>query len=123
MRVSDGAPQYLNRLIAASFISRLMLFEGTWQKYQMNNNTMAQKYLDLAVRAADIVKISGKYTFTSDFRSLFGSEDLTANKEVIMYRVYDAALRSYTPYCFIFKHNRKPGTCSKPRSCKIIFVQ
>lgn len=93
MRVSDGAPQYLNRLIAASFISRLMLFEGTWQKYQMNNNTLAQKYLDQAVRAADIVKISAKYTFTNDFRSLFGSEDLTANKEMIMFRVYDAALQ------------------------------
>ncbi len=69
-----------------------MLFEGTWQRYQLNNTAKAQKYLELAVTAAEIVKNANKYTFTSDFRSLFGSEDLSANKEVILYRVYDAAI-------------------------------
>ena len=92
MRLSDGSAQYLNRYIAASFISRLMLFEGTWQKYHLNDLVRAQKYLEMAVEAADLVRLSGKYTFTSDFRSLFGSEDLTNNKEVIMFRVYTAAL-------------------------------
>lgn len=92
MRLSDGNVQYLNTYIAASFISRLMLFEGTWQKYQSNNQEKAKKYLDLAVRAADLVMKSGKYSFTSDFRSLFGSDNLSGNKEVIMYRTYDAAI-------------------------------
>jgi hypothetical protein len=92
MRLSDGATQYLNKYIAAAFISRFMLFEGTWQKYQLNDQVTAKKYLELAVRAADLVKSSGKYSFTSDFRSLFGSEDLSSNKEVILYRVYDAAI-------------------------------
>jgi hypothetical protein len=92
MRLSDGNVQYLNRYIAAAFISRFMLFEGTWQKYQLNDQATAKKYLELAVRAADLVKLSGKYSFTSDFRSLFGSEDLLSNKEVILYRTYDLAL-------------------------------
>jgi hypothetical protein len=92
MRLTDGSTQYLNRYIAAAFISRFMLFEGTWQKYQLNDQTTAKKYLELAVRAADLVKLSGKYSFTSDFRSLFGSDDLSSNKEVILYRVYDAAI-------------------------------
>ena len=92
MRLSDGNAQYLNRYIAAGFISRLMLFEGTWQKYHLNNTEKAVKYLQLAVDAADIVMESGKFSFTSDFRSLFGSMDLAGNKEVIMYRHYDAAL-------------------------------
>lgn len=92
MRTSDGNVQYLNRYVAAGFISRLMLFEGTWQKYHLNNSEKAKKYLELAVRAADIVMKSGKYSFSSDFRSLFGSQDLASNKEVIMYRHYDAAL-------------------------------
>ncbi len=92
MRLDDGNVQYLNRYIAASFISRFMLFEGTWQKYHENNTTKAQKYLNLAVQAADLVMSSSKYSFTSDFRSLFGSEDLSGNKEVILYRVYDASL-------------------------------
>lgn len=92
MRLTDGDNQYLNRYIAAGFISRFMLFEGTWQKYHLNNTDKAKKYLEMAVRAADIVMNSGRYTFTSDFRSLFGSQDLATNKEVLMYRKYDAAL-------------------------------
>lgn len=92
MRLNDGNAQYLNRYIAAGFISRLMLFEGTWQKYHLNNTAKAQKYLQMAVDAANIVMSSGKYSFTSDFRSLFGSFDLSGNKEVILYRHYDAAL-------------------------------
>ena len=92
MRISDGSAQYLNKYIAASFISRFMLFEGTWQKYQLNNQEKAKQYLELAVRAGDLVMQSGKYSFTSDFRSLFGSEDLTTNKEVILFRAYDATI-------------------------------
>jgi len=89
MRTSDGNVQYLNKYIAAGFISRFMLFEGTWQKYQLNNQDKSKKYLELAIRAANIVMSSGLYSFTSDFRSLFGSESLSGNKEIILYRSYD----------------------------------
>lgn len=92
MRLSDGNPQYLNRYIAAGFISRFMLFEGTWQKYHLGNTEKAKQYLQLAVRAADLVIQSGKWSFGNDFRSLFGSEDLATNKEVLMYRQYNAAV-------------------------------
>lgn len=92
MRVSDGNAQYLNRYIAAGFISRFMLFEGTWQKYHEGNTEKAKQYLELAVAAADLVMTSGSWSFSSDFRALFGSENLAGNKEVLMYRHYDAAI-------------------------------
>jgi hypothetical protein len=93
MRILDNnSAQFLNKYIAAAYISRLMLFEGTWQKYHLNNSEKAKKYLDLAVKAAQFVIDSKKYNFTSDYRSLFGSEDLSANKEVILFRQYDAAI-------------------------------
>ena len=93
IRVSDGNAQYLNKYIAASFISRFMLFEGTWQKYHLNNTEKAKKYLELAVEAADFVIASGRYEFDTDFRSLFGTigAGLGSSKEIIMYRHYDAA--------------------------------
>jgi hypothetical protein len=91
MRTNDGA-QLLNVYIAAGFISRFMLFEGTWQKYHEGNNAKAQKYLELAVKAGDLVINSGKWSFGSNFRALFGSESLAGNPEVLMYRVYDAPL-------------------------------
>ncbi|MFO7256816.1 MAG: RagB/SusD family nutrient uptake outer membrane protein [Bacteroidota bacterium] len=92
MRLNDGNPQSLNRYIAAGFISRFMLFEGTWQKYHLNNEEKAKQYLQLAIDAGDLVLESGLWSFSSDFRSLFGSEDLAGNPEVLMYRKYDAAI-------------------------------
>jgi starch-binding outer membrane protein, SusD/RagB family len=91
IRVNDGA-QYLNKYIAAAFISRLMLFEGTFQHYHNLDAARAKKYLEFAVEAAEIVMNSGKYNFSKDFKSLFSSESLAGHPEVILYRAYDAAL-------------------------------
>ena len=91
IRVNDGA-QNLNEYIAAAFISRLMLFEGTYEHYHGLDEARAQKYLDLAVQAAEVVMNSNKYSFGSDFKSLFTSESLAGNPEVLLYRTYDASL-------------------------------
>lgn len=90
VRLDDGN-NVLNRYIVAGFISRFMLFEGTWQKYHLNDQVRAKKYLELAITAGDFVINSGKYNATSNFRSLFGSQDLKGNPEMLMYRHYDAA--------------------------------
>jgi starch-binding outer membrane protein, SusD/RagB family len=91
IRENDGA-QYLNKFIAAGFISRFMLFEGTFQHYHGLDAARAKKYLEFAVEAAAIVMSSNKYNFTRDFKSLFSSESLAGHPEVLLYRAYDAAL-------------------------------
>src|SRR5690606_10838924 len=91
MRENDGVG-YLNRYVAAALISNLMLFEGSWQKYHDLDGTRAKKYLEFARDAAEYVMNSGKWSFSSDFKSLFASENLAGNPEVIFYRVYDDAL-------------------------------
>ncbi|MFC0775598.1 RagB/SusD family nutrient uptake outer membrane protein [Terrimonas alba] len=91
IRENDGT-QFLNRNIAAAFISRFMLFEGTYQHYHGLDAARAKKYLEFAVEAAEIVMNSGKYNFTRDFKSLFATESLAGHPEVLLYRVYDAAL-------------------------------
>ena len=128
MRVDDGA-NTVNRYVAAAFISRFMLYEGTWQKYHAgeefthkvfvdaNGNQTnkidsgtekfvtetvcddehAKKYLELAVKAADLVMQSNKYSFGSSFKALFTSEDLGSNSEVLLYRHYDEALQVRHP--------------------------
>jgi hypothetical protein len=90
VRIDDGAMN-VNRYVVAGFISRLALFEGTWQKYHYNNTERSRKFLSLAVEAADMVKNSNKYVFDTEFRALFGSNDLSGSKEVIFYRHYDIA--------------------------------
>lgn len=91
IRENDGV-NVLNRYIAAAFISRFMLFEGTFEYYHGLDQTRAKKYLEFAVEAAQIVINSNKFTFTSNFKSLFSSESLVGNPEVLMYRIYDATL-------------------------------
>ncbi len=91
IRDDDGA-QFLNKNIAAAFISRFMLFEGTFEYYQGLDQTRAKKYLEFARDAAEIVMNSNKFNFSRDFKSIFSSESLTGHPEVILYRVYDAAL-------------------------------
>lgn len=91
IRVNDGT-QYLNRDIAAAFISRWMLFEGTFQKYHNGDNERAKKFLNFSVKASEMLINGGKYQISGDFRSLFGSEDLSGNKECILYRTYSSAL-------------------------------
>jgi starch-binding outer membrane protein, SusD/RagB family len=92
MRANDGA-QFLNKSIAAAFISRFMLFEGTYELYHGLDQARAKKYLEFAVQAAEVVMSNPKYSFGSDFKSLFSSESLAGNPEVILYRAYDAALQ------------------------------
>ncbi len=91
IRKNDGT-QYLNRYIAAGFISRLMLFEGTWQKYHKSDTELAKKYLTQAKEAGELVLGNNQWQISSDFKSLFGSMDLSGNKEVLMYRHYDAGV-------------------------------
>lgn len=91
VRLNDG-DQNVNRYIVAGFASRFALYEGTWQKYYYKNNERAKKFLDLAVEASNLVIQSGRYDIVTDFRSLFNSQDLKGNRDVLLYRHYDAAV-------------------------------
>ncbi len=91
IRENDGT-NMLNKNIAAAFISRFMLFEGTYQQYHGLDAARAKKYLEFSAEAAEVVMTSNKFNFTRDFKSIFASESLAGHPEVLMYRIYDAAL-------------------------------
>ena len=88
VRTNDG-DQQINRYVVASYIARIALYEATWQKYYYKNNDRAKKFLELAVANADYVINSGRYDIVTDYRSLFVSNDLKGNKDVVFYRHYD----------------------------------
>lgn len=90
IRNSDGAQQ-VNKYVAAGYISRIALSEGSWQKYYYKNNDRAKKFFELATDAANVVMNSGRYDIVTDYRSQFTSDNLSGNKDVIMYRQYDGA--------------------------------
>ena len=88
VRLNDGE-SFVNRYVVAANVSRVALYEGSWQKYYYNDNERAKKFLNLAKDAADMIISSGKYDIATDYRSLFTSASLAGNKEVIFYRKYD----------------------------------
>lgn len=91
IRTNDG-DGYVNKYIVAAYITRLALFEGTWQRYHENNIERAKKFLQQVVEKGDFIRNSGKYAIQTPFRELFGSNDLSKNTECIMIRRYDAGL-------------------------------
>ena len=97
--------QLVNRYLVAAYICRLMLCEGTWQKYYYNNTQRAQKFFEFAIEAGNYVINSGYYSINKDYRALFGGGDLKTDNECIMYRVYNASatptalLHTVATYC------------------------
>src|SRR5690606_28148399 len=117
IRENDGT-NVLDRNVAAAFISRLMLFEGTFQHYHSINAERSKKYLEMARDAAEIVMNSGAYSFGSDFKSLFASDDLSGNPEIIMMRAYDAAL-TVTHHITSYSN----GTETNPGNANLVLIK
>ena len=89
IRVSDGVKGLtINRDVALAYTSKVMLFEGTWQKYRENNNAKATEYLTIAKNAAAKIMDGGKYSLTPEFKDLTTSISLAGNPEIILYREY-----------------------------------
>jgi Phage terminase large subunit len=100
---------YVNKFTVLAFMSRVFLFEGTWQKYHHNNTAKANEYLEAARWAAYEVMTKGNYSIAPDYRKMFNSLDLTKNPEIILFRRYDVGpglvMHSLATY-----NNREPQT-------------
>lgn len=87
----------LNKETVLQFISRVALFEGTWEKYHMNDpfgadNPDPEKYLSISANASKTLIDMGTAELSSDYSALFNQEDLDDNPEVMLERQYSAAL-------------------------------
>lgn len=109
VRIADAATgaqgQIVNRYVVLAFMSRVFLFEGTWQKYQENNLTKAAEYLEASRWAANELITSGAFSIAPDYRKLFNSLDLAGNPEVIMYRSYVTGVLTHA---LISYNNKEP---------------
>ena len=88
--------------VALAFKSRVCLFEGTWEKYHAGSvfgvaNSNPQKYLQLAVQAAEAVMQTGMYSIYTtgkpDWDYFFFAEiDYSNNPEVLFWKKYDVTI-------------------------------
>lgn len=88
VKTNDGSLN-VNRYIVAGFISRLALTEGSWQRYYYNNSGRAKEFFELAQSAGDYVINSGQYAIVTPYREQFVSENLSGNRDILLYRQYD----------------------------------
>ncbi|MTK52002.1 RagB/SusD family nutrient uptake outer membrane protein [Paludibacter sp.] len=91
----------VNQDIANALKSRICLYEGTYSKYQLNDNARATNYLNQCKTASEAVMSSSAYALNSDYRSVYSSLDLSNNKEAMLYRIYldGVVTHSVVGYC------------------------
>jgi len=81
----------------AVFYARTALYEGTYRKYhpELNLGSSANAFLDTAVKVASDIMASGNFSIyntgnpSQDYFTLFNSQDLSTNREVILNNVFD----------------------------------
>ena len=101
VRASDGSLQ-VNKYVVAGMASRFMLREGTYLKYHEIDQEVAKQCLRFAKQAAEIVMNSGKYSIAPSYKSLFVSDDLAGNPEVLMYRHYVDGVLAHSTLTYSF---------------------
>ncbi|HSI70450.1 MAG TPA: RagB/SusD family nutrient uptake outer membrane protein [Gillisia sp.] len=85
----------VDRNVVLAFMSRVFLFEGTWQKYHENNSAKAAEYLEAAKWAAGEVIRSGEFSL-GNYREVFNSLSLAGNPEVILFREYELGMLTHS---------------------------
>ena len=98
----DNSSTQVTKWVALALKSRICLFEGTFRKYhpEAGLNSTADKWLQEAANAADLLIKSGQYRLqntgnpASDYRSLFISENPVSN-EVLLASVYNNSLKKW----------------------------
>lgn len=106
VRVNDGVLD-INRDIVLAFMSRHLLYFGTFLKYHNIDQAVATNLLTKAKWASEQLMNSGKYQVVDDYRGIFTSENLTGNKEVIHFRQYETAKCTHS---LVSYNNQEPQT-------------
>jgi hypothetical protein len=91
-------------------MARHALYEGTYRKYhgELNLQSSAEKYLQIAVDAASEIMKNGGFSLyntghpENDYFTLFNSLDLTTNPEMIQAHYYDKSTASNGFWAYMF---------------------
>jgi hypothetical protein len=106
-------PQQLivTKWVVLAFMSRVFLFEASWQKYHANNTAKATEYFEAAKWAANEVMSKSPFNIAPDYRKMFNSIDLNNNIEIILYRRYETGAGLVTHSLNTY-NNKEPQTGS-----------
>lgn len=107
VRLSDGEKGLtINRDVVMAYASRILLFEGTWQKYREADPALATTYLEASKKFAENILSSGRYSISPNYKALTTSVDLAGNPEIIMYRSYVAGVVTHSQMSYQSEQTR-----------------
>jgi hypothetical protein len=93
----------VNQDVANALKSRICLYEGTFSKYQLQDNARAEKYLNECKTASQAVRTNtgSGYMLNPDYRTVYSSMDLSKDKETLLCRIYIAGTTTHSVvgYC------------------------
>ncbi len=87
----QAATNTVNKYVAAALLSRVALYEGTWEKYHNVSGGHPETFLSAAKNAAETVINSGKYAISNDYAAMYRSLSLASSNEVLLYHMYTVA--------------------------------
>ncbi|MGB3774296.1 MAG: RagB/SusD family nutrient uptake outer membrane protein, partial [Leeuwenhoekiella sp.] len=96
----------VDKSVVLAYMSRVFLYEGTWQKYREGNLEKAAQYLSASKSAADQLISAGEFSLDS-YREVFNSLSLSGNPEVILYREYEQGILTHALNSY---NNQEPQT-------------
>ncbi|MDR6782817.1 hypothetical protein ABIE26_000696 [Pedobacter africanus] len=95
---ATGTNTRVTKWAALSLLSRFALYEGTFRKYhsELNLSNDYTRFLNIAADASTKIINEGGFSITgssvADYSLLFNSSVLAGNKEIILWKDYDASL-------------------------------
>ncbi|HTN38028.1 MAG TPA: RagB/SusD family nutrient uptake outer membrane protein [Arachidicoccus sp.] len=97
VREADGVKGLtVNKWVVLAFMSKVFLYEGTWEKYFNIDGAASKTFLTAARWAAGEVITKGGFSFSNTYRESFNSLDLSANAEMILYKQYETGQVTHT---------------------------
>ncbi len=92
----------VNKWVVLAYKARHALYEGTYRKYhsELNMQSSANSYLTIAINAAKEIMDNGSFSIyntgnpESDYMTLFNSQDLTTNPEIIFTNISEDQVKN-----------------------------
>lgn len=102
LRESDQ-PNTVTKNVALALKARICLFEGTYRKYHTELNMPdADKFLSAAKDAAQTLMTSGGYTLDKNYQTVYISDDLSGDNEVILYKRYEQGYLTHSLIAYLY---------------------
>jgi hypothetical protein len=100
----------INKDVALALKARVCLFEGTYRKYHTELSLPdADKYLTEAKNAAQTLISSSTYALDKSYQTAYNSESLAADKEIILYKRYEATFLQHSLISYLYSSTAMNG--------------